>query len=424
MNISVFGLGYVGAVTAACLANEQNVVIGVDIKQDKVDSINCGSAPVYEKGLASLIKTAVEARRLRATTAEQDAVNNSEISLICVGTPTNQDGSLNIEQIGNVCSQLGNAVRNKGTYHTIVIRSTVLPGTTHGYIIPALEKATGGKCGTDFGVCVNPEFLREGQAIYDFFNPERTVIGEIDSRDGDLLEMMCTGINAPVLRVDISTSEMIKYVDNSFHALKVTFANEIGSICNKLGIDSHKVMDIFCMDKKLNLSPYYFKPGFAYGGSCLPKDLRALLCKSLELNLRLPLLDSVQRSNQAHIERAFEQIISFNRKSVGILGLSFKSGTSDTRESPALVLINMLSEKGYTVYIYDPVLTEDDLRNLPADVQSVILKSLDDVIKSADILVLTKSEEIFSSLPDLITKRHVIVDLVGAINKNPVNRGN
>lgn len=431
MNISIFGLGYVGAVTAACLANESNNVIGIDIKEEKVNAINNGKAPFYEKDLDGLINKAVAKKQLRATLNIQDAIDNSEISLICVGTPANLDGSLNLDNLNRVLTQIGKAICNKVRYHVIVVRSTILPGTTSDVIIPTLEEASGKKCGMDFGVCLNPEFLREGQAIYDFFNPERIVIGEMEKRSGDLLVQLYDALKAPIVRMDLKTSEMIKYVDNTFHALKITFANEIGSVCKKLGIDSRQIMDVFCMDKKLNLAPYYFKPGFAFGGSCIPKDLSALLAKSSELNLQLPLLESIRRSNITHIERAVELIINLNKKRVGILGLAFKGGTSDTRESPAIVLIHRLYErwygklfdKGYDITVFDPALDKSDIDNLPPHIKSLAVFSLEDLVLSSDILVVAKNDKEFTRLPNLITNNHIIVDLVGAIKTDKSYNG-
>jgi GDP-mannose 6-dehydrogenase len=431
MKISVFGLGYVGAVTAACLANDDNRVIGVDIKQEKIDEMNRGRAAFYEEKLDSLINEAVLQNRLRATIDVQDAINDSEISLVCVGTPANLDGGLNLDHIRRVCQQIGKAIHSKNEYHVVVVRSTVLPGTTFNVIIPALEEASDKKCGSDFGVCINPEFLREGLAVYDFFNPERIVIGEIDRSSGDLLTQVYASIHAPVVRMDIRTSEMIKYVDNSFHALKITFANEIGSICKKLGIDSRQVMEVFCMDKRLNLAPYYLRPGFAYGGSCLPKDLSALLAKSAELNVQVPLLESIARSNYSHIERAVEMIIKLNKKRVGVLGLAFKQGTADTRESPAITLIHRLYErgygklfdKGYDISVFDPALERTDIDALPPHIKSLAVSSMEELVQSSDVLVIAKNDKEFIRLPSMVSKAHTIVDLVGAIKADNVKVG-
>lgn len=431
MNISVFGLGYIGTVTAVCLSNESNLVIGVDIKEDKVSAINRGVAPQYEKDLNDLITKAVAERRLRATIDVRIAIDNSEITLICVGTPANLDGSLNLNHMRRVCEQIGTAMRRKEKYHVVVVRSTILPGTTNNVIIPSLEMASGKKCGIDFGLCVNPEFLREGQAIYDFFNPERIIIAESEKRAGDLLAQMYCDIKAPIVRMDFTTAEIIKYVDNTFHALKITFTNEIGSVCKKLGIDSRKVMDVFCMDKKLNLAPYYFKPGFAFGGSCLPKDLSALLTKSAELNLELPLLESIRRSNYSHIERAVELILNLNKKRVGIIGLAFKSGTADTRESPAIILVHSLYEKGfgklydkgYDITVFDSDLEKTDIDALPPHIKSIAVFSLENLVQTSDVLVITKNDNELIKLPDLISTNHIIVDLVGAIKMDNIKSG-
>ncbi|MCJ7646138.1 nucleotide sugar dehydrogenase, partial [bacterium] len=288
MRISVFGLGYVGCVSAACLARDGHKVMGVDINQNKVDIINSGRSPVVEKDIDEIIKEVVKSQKLIATTDVKEAVGNSEISMICVGTPSNDNGSLDLKYVKRVCVEIGTGLREKDEYHVVVVRSTMLPSSVEEELIPILEKTSGKKAGVDFGVCMNPEFMREGSSVYDFYHPPMTVIGELDKRSGGIVEEIYANIDAPVVRTAIRVAEMIKYVSNAFHGLKVCFANEIGNICKKLGIDSHEVMEIFCMDKKLSLSPYYLKPGFAFGGSCLPKDLRALLYRGRREDLRLP----------------------------------------------------------------------------------------------------------------------------------------
>ena len=431
MKISVFGLGYVGSVTAACLAKNGHFVIGVDIKREKVESINEGKSPVFEKGLGDLVSEVVANGMLKATVSVKEAIENTEISLICVGTPSNLDGSINFEHLKRVCCDIGRALKTKNKFHVIVIRSTVLPGTTEGILIPILEDESGEKVSTDFGVCVNPEFMREGQAIYDFYNPERIVIGAIDKNSGDLVEKIYRGINAPVVRVDLKTAEIIKYVDNVFHGMKVAFANEIGTVCRKLGIDGREVMRIFCMDQKLNLSPYYFRPGFAFGGSCIPKDLRAILHKTKELEIDSPLIGSILDSNQRHIDRVVELIMDQNKKKIGIFGLTFKTGTGDTRESPTVPMITKLLEKGYlklfekgySISIYDPNANATEIEETLPHIAPMLNASFEMVVKKSEVLVVTKNEEKFKEIPGLINKNQIVIDLAGAVNPQDMKRG-
>ena len=353
MKISIFGLGYVGAVSAGCLAREGHEVIGVDPYQPKVDLINEGRTPVIEKDIGEIIAIAVRDGRLRATTEALDAVINSQISLICVGTPSQLNGSLDLKYVRSVCEQIGAVLKDKKDFHVVVARSTMLPGSMRNMVIPALEEASGKCAGRDFGVCNNPEFLREGTAVWDFYNPPKTVIGETDSRGGEMLASLYDKMDAPMIRTDVETAEMVKYTDNVWHALKVGFANEIGNVCKAVGIDGHKVMEIFCQDTKLNLSPYYMKPGFAFGGSCLPKDVRALSYKARTLDLDLPIINAIMPSNERQIENGLKMIMEKGSKKVGILGFSFKAGTDDLRESPLVELIERLLGKGYDVRIYD-----------------------------------------------------------------------
>ena len=431
MNISLFGLGYVGSVTAACLARNGHFVIGIDIKREKVEAINEGNSPVFEKGIDELINEVVVDGRLKATISANDAVKNSEISLICVGTPSNLDGSINLEHIKRVCSDIGRAMKTKNKFHVVVIRSTILPGTAENILIPILVRELGKKISNDFGICVNPEFMREGQAIYDFYNPERIVIGANDKDSGNLVEKIYSNINAPIVRVDIKTAEMIKYVDNTFHGVKVAFANEIGTLCRKLEIDGREVMKIFCMDRKLNLSPYYFTPGFAFGGSCIPKDLRAILHKSKELEIDSPLIGSILDSNQRHVDRAVEIIMHQDRKKIGIFGLTFKSETSDARESPTIPLITKLLEKGYLklfekgfdIKIYDPYIETSEIAEVLPHIAPLIDSSLEGVVKASEVLVITKNEEIFKKIPILMSEDQFLIDLVGAVNLCDIKKG-
>ncbi len=333
MDISIFGLGYVGAVSAACLANEGHNVIGVDTVDIKVNLINEGKSPIIEKDIGEIIKAAVEKGKLSATADARKAVEQSDISLVCVGTPTQANGDLDTSYVRRVCKNIGTAIKDKDSYHVVVIRSTILPGTIKNLVIPVLEENSHKIAGRDFGLCSNPEFLREGSAVYDFYNPPKTVIGEIDEKSGDLLEVLYKKFDAPFIRTKIEVAEMIKYVDNVWHALKVVFGNEIGKICKSLGVDSHEIMDIFCSDTKLNISPYYLKPGFAFGGSCLPKDVRALVYKGKNLDIDLPVLNAILPSNRAHIENGLRLVMESKNKKIGVLGFSFKAGTDDLRES-------------------------------------------------------------------------------------------
>jgi GDP-mannose 6-dehydrogenase len=420
MNISIFGLGYVGAVSGGCLAQEGHHVIGVDPYQPKVDLINQGKTPVIEKDIGEIIAIAVKQGKLRATMDVREAVTHSDISLICVGTPSQMNGSLDLKYVRNVSEQIGLVLRDKADYHVVVARSTMLPGSMRSVVIPILEEASGKQVGKDFGVCNNPEFLREGTAVWDFHNPPKTVIGETDSRAGDLLASLYEKMDAPMIRTDVETAEMVKYTDNVWHALKVGFANEIGNICKAIGIDGHKVMEIFCQDTKLNLSPYYMKPGFAFGGSCLPKDVRALSYKAKSLDLELPIINAIMPSNELQIEKGVKMIIEKGSKKVGILGFSFKAGTDDLRESPLVEVIERLLGKGYDVKLYDRNVNiaslvganRDYILNHIPHISRLMEDSLDKVLAHADTVVLGNGAAEFRSVPDRLRKGQVIVDLV------------
>ena len=353
MRVSVFGLGYVGSVSAAAFAADGHDVVGVDVNADKVQAINEGRSPIVEPGLDELLKQGATDGHLRATTSTAEAVHATDLSLICVGTPSRKNGSLDLTYLERVCEQIGDAIRTKGPYHVVVVRSTVLPGTTHGVVIPALERTSGKKYGEGFGVAVNPEFLREGTAIRDFRQPPLTLVGHNHATDAAPTKALYETIDAPLVSTSIRVAEMMKYTSNAWHAVKVVFANEIGNLCKRVGVDSHEVMDIFCKDEKLNLSPYYLKPGFAFGGSCLPKDVRALQYRAKEVDLELPMINAVLGSNRLQVQHAVDQIVETGRKKVGLLGFSFKAGTDDLRESPMVILAEALLGKGYRLCIYD-----------------------------------------------------------------------
>ncbi len=431
MKISVFGLGYVGCISAACLAKNGHEIIGVDINKQKVDLINQGMATVLEKDLDKIIENAVTSSKLKATTNIEEANLNYEDSLICVGTPSNPNGSLNIAHIKKVCEEIGNVLSKKSDFHVVTIRSTVLPGTTGGILIPALEKSSDKEVWTDFGICVNPEFMREGSGIYDFYHPERIVIGTSDEKTGNLIETMYEDVDAPIVKTDIKTAEMTKYVDNAFHGLKVTFANEIGNICKKMEIDSHEVMDIFCMDKKLNLSPYYLKPGFAFGGSCLPKDLRALLYKTKKDDLECSVLASILQSNQKQIEKGIDLIISQGKKNIGIFGLAFKSETDDIRESPIVQIIETLLGKGYNIRIYDNSVflpnvigaNQAFIEEKIPHITSLFSSSLEEVVRNSEVLVTSNKNDAFKKIPKLMKDGQILIDFVRLVEANEIEKG-
>jgi len=424
MRISVFGLGYVGCVSAACLARNGHKVLGVDINQSKVDIINSGRSPVVEKDIDEIIKEVIETEKLISTTDAGKAVENSEISMICVGTPGKDNGSLDLNYVKRVCAEIGTGLRQKDAYHVVAVRSTVLPGSVEGEVIPTLEKTSGKRAGLDFGVCVNPEFMREGSSVYDFYHPPMIIIGELDKRSGDTVEHIYADIDAAVVRTSIKVAEMIKYVNNAFHGLKVCFANEIGNICKKLGIDSHEVMEIFCMDRKLNLSPYYLKPGFAFGGSCLPKDLRALLYKGRKEDLRLPLLDSILESNETQVKLGIDLIKKTKKKKIGIFGFSFKPGTDDLRESPMVELIETLLGKGYKISIYDKNVSiakifganKEYIKKEIPHISSLMCSSMEKVLSRSEVLVIGNNSEEFRKIPELMREDQIIIDLARIVN--------
>lgn len=424
MRISVFGLGYVGAVTSACLAKDGHKVVGIDLQTSKVDFINQGKTPVIEKDVDELISTAVKEKRLYATTDALEAVASTELSLICVGTPSQLNGNLDISHVRHVCEEIGTALRETKEFHVVVVRSTILPGTMREVVIPTLEQASGKRAGHEFGIANNPEFLREGSAVADFYNPPKTVIGQLDSRSGDVLAKVYAKIDAPVIRTDIEVAEMVKYADNAWHALKVGFANEIGAISKALGIDGHTVMDIFCLDTKLNLSANYLRPGFAFGGSCLPKDVRALTYRARVLDLDVPLLNAILPSNESQIRRGIRMIVDKDSKKVGVLGFSFKAGTDDLRESPLVELIEYLIGKGYDIRLYDRNVklaslvgtNRDYILNHIPHISRLMVESVDEILDHADTVVIGNADPEFTSVPARLRPEQVLVDLVRTTN--------
>ena len=420
MKLSVFGLGYVGCVSAACFAQEGHEVVGVDVSSVKVEIINNGQSPIVESGIGELIGEMVAERRLRATTASAEAIRDTEISLVCVGTPSNPNGSLDLTYIKRVCKEIGAALEAKSERHTVVMRSTMLPGTIETVVIPTLEVYSGKKAGRDFCVCVNPEFLREGTSLKDFYSPPFTLIGAADEETAMIVRRLYSGVDAPCLVLGVRAAEMVKYACNCFHALKVSFANEIGNVCKELGIDSHEVMNVFCHDTKLNLSPYYLKPGFAFGGSCLPKDLRAITYKAKELDVDVPLLSAVLQSNRQQVERAVEMVLRTGRKRIGVLGFSFKAGTDDLRESPMVALIETLIGKGMQLAIYDRDVNLARLfgankeyieREIP-HVSQLMRENIEEVLEHAEVLIIGNKAEEFREVATKFRSDQTLIDLV------------
>ncbi len=423
MKISMFGLGYVGAVSAACLAKEGHTVTGVDPVMEKVDIINRGQTPIIEKDIGEIIGQAVAQGRLTATTDTARAVDDTDMSLVCVGTPSQLNGNLDTSYVRRVCEQIGQQLKHKTARHVVVIRSTILPGTIRNIVIPALEETSGKTAGRDFGVCNNPEFLREGTAVYDFYHPPKTVIGETDAQSGDLAASLYDGLDAPLIRTRIEVAEMVKYVDNVWHALKVGFGNEIGNLCKAVGVDSHQVMDIFCSDTKLNISPYYLTPGFAFGGSCLPKDVRALTYKGKSLDLDLPLLNAILPSNAMHIENGIRMVMAREEKRVGFLGFSFKAGTDDLRESPVVEMIERLLGKGYDIRLYDRNVNlaslvganRNFILNRIPHISKLMVETMEEVLDHARTVVIGNNSAEFARVHEKIRDGQTIIDLVRAV---------
>lgn len=419
--MAVFGLGYVGTVSAACLAKSGHTVIGVDPQQAKIALINEGMPPVIEAGLAELIQETACEKRLRATSNAVEAVVTSDVSLVCVGTPGRPNGSVDLSSMARVCEEIGAALRRSDRFHVVVIRSTILPGTMGGLIRPTLERASGKQAGIDFGLANNPEFLREGCAIKDFYEPPKIVIGAFDERSRETVAGLYRTIDAPLIQTSIEIAEMIKYADNSWHALKVAFGNEIGNICKALGIDGRQLMDIFCQDTKLNISPSYLYPGFAFGGSCLPKDLRALTYQARHIDLSLPVLESILRSNRVQIERALHVIASQGRRRIGVLGFSFKAGTDDLRESPMVELIESLIGKGYDVCLYDRNIhlsqlvganREHILTAIP-HIARLMVDTVDEVIAHGELILIGTADPGYRDLRAQLAPHQAVIDMAG-----------
>jgi len=420
VKISIFGLGYVGTVSAGCLAQGGHEVVGVDTVEKKVDFINRGESPIIEKEIGEIIASSVKAGRLRATCDAIKAIFDTELTFVCVGTPSQANGNLDLRYVRRTCEQIGEALKHKPDRHTIVVRSTMVPGTMQKLVIPAIEQFSGKTAGIDFGVCYNPEFLREGSAVSDFYLPPKTVIGELDTCSGETLSLLYRQFDAPLIRTSLENAEMVKYVDNSWHALKIGFANEIGNLCKSFGLDSHEVMNIFCQDNKLNISCAYLSPGFAFGGSCLPKDLRALMYQAKIHDLELPILASIMPSNHMQVEHGLRLIMENGPRRIGILGFSFKNGTDDLRESPLIEVIERLLGKGYDLRIYDRNVNvaslvganrEFILERIP-HISRLMAHSIDAVLKHAQTVVVGNRDPEFEQVPERLRSDQRLVDLV------------
>jgi len=429
VKISVFGLGYVGTVSAGCLANRGHQVIGVDPVATKVELINRGQSPIIEPEIAEILSAAVKAGGLRAMQDPKQAVLDTDLSFICVGTPSQANGNLDLTYIRRICEQIGDALKHKSGRHTVVIRSTILPGTMRNIAIPVLQQFSGKKAGVDFGVCHNPEFLREGSAVKDFNFPPQTVIGELDRESGDALAELYQGIDAPMVRTSLETAEMVKYVNNSWHALKIGFANEIGNICKANSIDAHEVMKIFCNDKKLNISSSYLTPGFAFGGSCLPKDLRAISYQAKTHDLELPILTSILPSNELQVRRGLQLILQRGHKQIGVLGFSFKAGTDDLRESPVIEVIERLIGKGHELRIYDKNVkmaklvgaNRDFILNRIPHISKLMVDDIDAVLEHAQTVVIGNNDPEFREVPARLREDQYLVDFVRVLPSKSKN---
>lgn len=418
MNISIFGLGYVGCVGAACLAKLGHTVVGVDVNENKVRLMNEGKPTIIEEGIAELCQEAHNKGLMSATTVAAEAVAKTDISFIVVGTPSSKEGHLNLNYIYTVAGRIGRALREKNTFHIVAIRSTVLPGTNQK-VGEILEQESGKVRGKDFTVVSNPEFLREGTSVHDYFNPPLTLIGTDSEEAERVFREMYKDIHGEFVCTDIKVAEMMKYVNNTYHALKIVFGNEVGRICKGLDIDSHKVMEIFCKDKQLNISPYYFKPGFAYGGSCLPKDMKALKTLAHDLYVDVPVIEGIFQSNENQKRAAVEAIVAKGKRKVGVLGLSFKAGTDDLRCSPIVDVVEQLLGKGFEMRIYDRNVKISELTGTNLDfimakiphLQHFVTDDLDAVCRESDVLVVTNKEKEFADVLKLYPGK-IIIDLV------------
>ncbi len=420
VSISVFGLGYVGSVSAACFASMGHRVIGVDVNPAKVEMIEAGRSPIIEAGMSELVAEGNRTYRLHATMDSTAAVLNSDVSFVCVGTPSLRNGKLDLSHIEKVAREIGAALKQKQTGHTFVLRSTVLPGTTESIVAPILEQASGRRSGVDFTVAYNPEFMREGSAVADFLQPPYTIIGAQHASQLDILRQLYSHTPARLFETNIAVAEMVKYLSNAFHAVKVTFANEVGTLCKHLGVDAHAVTQIFASDTRLNISPAYLSPGFAFGGSCLPKDVRALTYKAKELDLKLPMLESLLPSNMEHVERAVEAVMRTGKRKIAQLGLSFKAGTDDLRESPQVQLVKRLLGEGFDVKVWDQDVSlgrlagsnRQYIEEVIPHIGSLLSAELEDVLKWGEVVIIGNKSASKDDLDKNLRKDQIVIDLV------------
>lgn len=419
LSISVFGMGYVGSVTAACFAHVGHKVTGVDVSPAKIEMMAAGRSPIIEARMSELVEEGHRAGLLHATTNSVEAIRNSDISFVCVGTPSMRSGKLDLGYVERVVQEIGVALKQKKSHHVLVLRSTVLPGTTESLVIPTLEKASGGRAGKDFAVCYNPEFMREGTAVADFLQPPYTILGAQDPEHLTTLRQLYQAVSGPVFETQIPVAEMVKYVCNAFHALKIVFANEVGTLCKNLGVDTEAVTKIYTSDTKLNISPAYLSPGFAFGGSCLPKDLRALSHKAKEMDVSLPLLESILPSNVLHIDRAVEAVLRTGKKKIAFLGLSFKPGTDDLRESPQVQMIKRLLGEGCQVRVWDRDVSlgrlagsnRQYIEEVIPHIGSLLSANLEEVVQSGEVVVIaTKVDK--DQLAHWLGRNQSVVDLI------------
>ena len=421
MKISIFGLGYVGAVSAGCLTRDGHTVVGCDIDPAKLDLINQGKTPIIEEGMVDLMKGAAESGRLSATDDAKTAIDTTDVSFVCVGTPTAKGGGQNLTALKRLSEQLGPAIATKDDYHCVVIRSTVIPGTVDSVVKPIIEEHSGKKAGADFGLCFQPEFLREGSSIKDYDNPPFTVVGVSDDRPAALLREVFGNLPCEFVTTNVEAAEMLKFCCNVFHALKITFANEVGRIAQAMEVDGREVMRLLCMDEQLNISKAYLRPGFAFGGSCLPKDTRALTHFARNNDIEVPMLAGIMQSNQVHIEHAVQTVLESKKRNVGMIGLSFKSGTDDLRESPLVTLAERFLGKGLNLEIFDPEVSMARLlganrryieETIP-HIGQLLKPNVEEVIRRADVLIVGLSDKtLLDAVYEHNREDHVVLDLV------------
>ena len=419
-SISVFGLGYVGTVTAACLAHKGNHVIGVDLNRAKVEAVASGKSPIVEPGVGELVSEGHKAGSLEAVCDVGSAIRGTDISFLCVGTPSLRNGKLDLGHVESVCREIGAALRKKSSFHLVVLRSTVLPGTAESIAIPALEKASGKAFGKDFGVCVNPEFMREGTAVADFLDPAITIIGADEKAHTAPLRELYAWAPGEVFETSFRSAELVKYVCNAWHAVKVSFANEVGTLAKHLGVDAEAVTQIFTADTKLNVSAKYLSPGFAFGGSCLPKDVRAVSYRAKELDLHLPLIQSILTSNDRHLDRALELVLKTGKRRVAVLGLSFKAATDDLRESPQVQLVKRLLGEGKQVRIWDDSVSlgrligsnRQYIEEVIPHIGSLLCSTLEETLRDAEVVVIANRGLARETLSGSLRPDQCVVDLV------------